>query len=637
MNKLKNKLKDIPKQPGVYQFKNIDGEVIYVGKAKDLKNRVTQYFGTHDNRPQLPYLMAEATDVTYTVVNNELESLYLENTLIKQYLPKYNIQLRDDKNYAFITIDYNCQIPSIGYARKIDKLNKKIKYFGPYSAAYKIRNTLHLMRRIFPYCAASEVSTRPCFYYYLHRCPGVCIGKISLVEYNDHLEKICAFLSGDTGKIKSQLTAEMKRASSNHEFEKAARMRDQSQALELLEERQAVILPKKVDWDIISLFSDQGYMCVNLFKVREGKLFDKENFVYEVADPDLRIISVSTDDYGSVIQKFMERYYLEASSLPKAIYIETETEDSELISHIIESRVHKKVVIIVPQKNKPKELVTLGKTNAEEYLKQWLNSQAGHLDKINTALTELKKALGLEKIPERIECYDISNIQGTNAVGSMVVFKNGIPAKSEYRKFKIKSKSTPDDFAMMKEMLERRMTRIENKSQITNAPSRLRLAEADKLQINPNSQISIVKTNWTKPDLIVIDGGKGQLNAAIEALQATSYKLPAIPLIGLAKRIEEIFLPENPNPIILPHDNPGLQMLQRLRDEAHRFGITFHRDLRSKQAVKSALDDIPGIGPKTKKLLKQKFGTVANIRKASLKELTAVVGERIALLIMQAL
>lgn len=603
VNNLKSKIASIPKQPGVYQFLNQDGEVIYVGKAKNLRSRVGQYFSGHDERPQLPFLIQEATDVQYTVVNNELESLFLENNLIKQYLPKYNIQLRDDKNYAFITIDYSTQIPQIGYARKFDSQNKQVKYFGPYSAAYKIRNTLNLVRRIFPFCANKEVSDRPCFYYYLHRCPGVCIGKISLDEYQQQLDRICNFLSGNTAKIKQELKAEMKIASGKKEFEKAARLRDQMQSLELLDERQNAVLSKPVSWDIVSVTKNSGYACLNLFKIREGKLIDRENFVYEV-NSDLQIESNVTTES---MQRFLEQYYLETSDVPKIIYTQSLSEDAELIEHIVRSRFHRKAAVITPKKGKPADLVKLGVTNAEEYLKNWLSSQAGHLDKINAALEELKQQLNLEKIPQRIECYDISNTQGTNPVGSMVVFKDGLPQKSEYRKFKIQGKKTPDDFAMMKEMLTRRFERLKK-----NDPK------------------------FPMPDLVVIDGGKGQLSTAYEVL--TTYNLQhTTPLIGLAKRIEEIFFPKKSEPLVLSHDNPGLQLLQRLRDEAHRYGITFHRNLRSKQAVKSALDNIPGIGPKTKKLLKQKFGTVAQIRQTKFDDLAQVVGERIAQLIQQSL
>ncbi len=619
MDNFKKKIKDLPQKPGVYEFKNKDGEVIYVGKAKNLKSRVGQYFGSHDNRPQLPYLMAEAADIGYTVVTSELESLFLENTLIKKYMPRYNIMLRDDKNYAFITIDYSTEIPQIGYARKIDApprisgQKSKIKYFGPYSAAYKIRNTLNLVRKIFPFCAAAKVGNRPCFYYYLHRCPGVCIGKISLEEYYRQLDNIAWFLAGNTAKIKSELKKQMRQAASGRRFETAARLRDSLKALELLDERQAVILPRPVSWDAVSVAEDQGYSCVNLFKVRGGKLFDKENFVY--SDPDLRIFRQladgSADTRGSqTIQRFLETYYAEASDAPREIYVQAEPEDAAAAENLIRNRFSLKVKIAKPSRGKARDLIKLGTANAREYLSKWLSDQAGHLDKINEALIQLKETLGLAGIPNRIECYDISNTQGTNPVGSMVVFEKGLPAKGQYRKFKIRAKKTPDDFARMKEMLERRMARsaIGDKSKI----------------LNPKSK------PWPMPDLIVIDGGKGQLSAALQVLTPHPSPLTPIPIIGLAKRIEEIFVPGKAEPVVLGHDQPALQLLQRIRDEAHRFGITFHRQLRSRQAVRSALDDLPGIGPKTKILLKRKFGTVADIKKADLEELSAAVGPALA-------
>jgi excinuclease ABC subunit C len=641
---LKSKILNLPKKPGVYLFKNKDGVVLYVGKAKNLKARVSQYLSGHDEREQIPYLMEEAVNVDYTVVNSELESLFLENTLIKQYLPKYNILLRDDKNYAFIKIDYSTEIPQIGYARRVEESGlrvdrtKKItphpsplapKFFGPYTAAYKIRNTLHLMRKIFPYCSALKVSGKPCFYYHLHRCPGVCVGKITLDEYRLHFKKIEDFLAGNTGKISKQLKSEMRQAALKKQFEKAARLRDQLNSLKLLEERQTVILAKKVDWDIVSLASSDGYACVNLFKVRGGKLQDKENFVYEMSDPDIRIISGSADNYGSeILQKFLEQYYSEASSIPKIIYAQYPAQEYRLIEKLVRTRSGRATKIIMPQKGKAKNLVKLGVANAQEYLTKWLSDQTGNLDKINRALQGLKDVLNLDKIPQRIECYDISNIQGTNAVGSMVVFNKGLPAKSEYRKFKIRSKSTPDDFAMMKEVLSRRLAR--------SAPNLLGNKTADKSASARAGRDGSARytDGWPLPDLIVIDGGKGQLSAALEVL--TTYNLQlTTPIIGLAKRIEEIFVPGKSKPIVLSHDDPTLQLLQRLRDEAHRFGITFHRNLRSKEAVKSALDDIPGIGPKTKKLLKTKFGTVADIRKVSLDELVKIVGEKLAQTIKQ--
>jgi excinuclease ABC subunit C len=579
MPTLKEKVKDLPQQPGVYLFKDKNAKVIYVGKAKSLRHRVTQYFG-HDAREQIPFLMADARDLDYTLVHTELEALFLENTLIKQYLPQYNIMLRDDKNYAFITIDYSTEIPQIAYARKIEKNSKTCTYFGPYSSAKKIRQTLDFVRRIFPYCANSEVGQRPCFYYFLHRCPGVCIGKISLEEYGKQLERIALFLSGKNSEVKRQLKKDMAAASRHKYYETAARLRDQLQAIEVLDEKQVMMFPAKVSWDFVSLAESGPVSSVNLFKVREGRLIDKENFIYR---------SNYMQTAAAILQAFLENYYADASSLPRQVYTETASENPALVGKLLATRTGHKVNLSVPTRGKKLQLITLGKTNAREYLHKWQSTQAANLDTIKKTLEQLKNILNLPAIPRRIEGYDISNIQGTNPVGSMVVAKDGLAAKSEYRKFKINVKQTPDDFAMMREMLSRRLSRAD----------------------------------WPRPDLLVIDGGKGQLGVAVELL---AEKKLDIPVIGLAKRIEEIFLPGRAEPLVLGYDHPALQLLQRLRDEAHRFAITFHRQLRSKAATKSALDEIPGIGPKAKKLLKEKFGTVAQIRKAPLEDLAAIVG-----------
>ncbi len=667
MDKLIFKLKNLPAKPGVYQFLDKNGKVLYIGKAKNLRARVKQYFQKNDERPQIPFLMKEAEDVSYTVVNSELEALFLENTLIKQYLPKYNIDLRDDKNYAFIKIDYSTEIPTIGYARKIKlrpestnltRMTRKnnsdnsdgirilgSRYFGPYSATHKIKQTLNLIRKIFPYCSAKKVSSRPCFYYYLHRCPGVCVGKISLADYRLYLNNIIAFLKGDFDGILNKLKADMAKAAKAKKFELAARLRDQLKSLTILTEKQNVILAKKVDWDIASLAFSDRYACVNLFKIRGGKMFDKENFIYEYPEG----LPGTAENYGTqTIQRFLEQYYLEASSIPKTIYTQISAADGKLVSKIIKSRFKKSVAITSPQKGQAKKLISLGKLNAEEYLKNWLDDKVQNFDKINAALNQLKDVLKLNKIPRRIECYDISNIQGTNAVGSMVVFKDGLPTKAEYRKFKIQGKSSPDDFYMMREMLARRFY---HSAIATPALSRGKQSHPKKRLPRPSDALGARNDMWVLPDLIVIDGGKGQLSAALSILSSRPSRLPSplaqtnggqealspIPIIGLAKRIEEIFLPGQNQPVILSHDQPALQLLQRLRDEAHRFGITFHRKLRSKQAVKSALDEIPGIGPKTKKLLKTTFGTVAEIRNVSVDELAKVVGKKLAEVIKKGL
>ncbi len=624
---LKSKINSFPSSPGVYRFLNKDNDVLYIGKAKNLRARVKQYFQNHDERPQIPFLIAEAKNIDYTVVKNELESLYLERTLIQKDKPKYNIQLRDDKSYTFIAFDYSTEIPQILITRRLgdNKFEQRQfrdekssssaahpslftnHYFGPYAAAYKVRELLKTVRYIFPYCTNNKISQKPCFYYHLHRCPGVCIAQISLEEYKQHLEKIKLFLKGDVKTVKKQLQNEMRAASQKKLFEKAARFRNQLKALEIVENKQSVIIPKKVAWDVIGSKQTNNNICVTLLKVREGKLTDKENFIY--TDPNLRM----NPNDPKILEKFLEDYYLQTSDPPQKIYLPNKVDNSNLIGQVLKERFEKKVQIIQATQKQPLNLIKIARDNAYEYLRQEEIKNAGDLDKINAALQQLKDILNLPATPKRIECYDISNIQGTNAVGSMVVFVDGKPLKGQYRKFKIRGKNTPDDFAMMREMLSRRMAR----------------------SLNDKGQMSAVNY-WPMPDLLVIDGGKGQLSAAIEILTAYNLQL-TIPVIGLAKRIEEIFVPNNPVPIVLSHDQPALQLLQRLRDEAHRFGITFHRQLRSKQAVKSALDEIPGLGPKTKKLLKQKVGTVADIKKTSLEQLAKITGQKMAEKIKQLL
>jgi excinuclease ABC subunit C len=594
MNSIRQKLAGLPNKPGVYLFKDATGKVLYVGKARSLKSRVNQYFHKDgDGRLQIPFLMADAFDLDHIVTDNEVEALFLENTLIKKYLPKYNIKLRDDKNYAFIKIDYDCEIPQIYTIRIPD--SKNAKYFGPYSSALKVRETLNLIRKVFPYCSNKKKSNRPCFYYYLHRCPGICVGLISDEEYRNNLEKIAKFLSGHISEVKNQIKQQMQQTAASKQFEKAADLRDQLRSLEVIEERQKVIFSQKVDWDFISLFQTADKTTMNVFTLRAGKLMDKKNFVLE---------NTQNTPAGDIICNFMEKYYAESDDLPKEIFAQAQPGSLEILREVFKSK-GKKLQVHVPTKGKKKEFIELGIENAKEFFENWATEQVSELSRTTLALDELQKVLKLSRMPYRIECFDISNIQGTNSVASMVVFENGKPKKSEYRKFKIKIDGEPNDFAMMKEALSRRFHR---------------------------SHMSEGENPWALPDLLVIDGGKGQLGMAVEVLKEKNL---AISVIGLAKREEEIFTPKQATPIILPHSDYALQLLQRLRDEAHRFAITFHKKLRSKQAYKSSLDDIPGIGPKKKKLLIQKFGSVKAVREASREELSSLVGVKLAELILR--
>ena len=589
---LKAKLKDAPHKPGVYLFRDANQGVLYVGKARDLRNRLSQYFHEGgDGRPQIPFLMQAAADFEYIITDNEVECLFLENTLIKKYQPRYNIMLRDDKNYAFIKVDFEPQIPQIRVIRNPDA--KNARYFGPYSSALKVRETLHILRKIFPYCASEKVGTRPCFYYFLHRCPGVCIGLVSPEEYRQTtIKKIMLFLSGNIAEIRREIKQQMQAAARTRQFERAAGLRDQLRSIEVIEERQKAVFAKKVDWDFISSFQTADKTAVNVFMIRQGRMIDRKNFILENTQnkPDAEIISA-----------FLQKYYLENSDVPKEIFVPAlPGGDQDFLKQLFAG---KKVRIQRPTRGKKSQMLKLGVKNAKEFFESWATGQLSELSRTTLALDELQKVLKLPKLPFRIECFDISNIQGTNSVASMVVFENAKPKKSDYRKFKIKMDGEPNDFAMMREALSRRFSKKHTEETAAQFSAR---------------------QNWPLPDLLVIDGGKGQLGVAVEVLQAAGLE---IPMIGLAKREEEIFTPGRSEPILLPKSNYALQLLQRLRDEAHRFAITFHRSLRSKAAHRSALDQVPGIGPKKKKLLLKKFGSVAEIKKAAPEEVAQVIGK----------
>ena len=587
------KLKNLPNKPGVYIFKDASAKVLYVGKAKSLKNRVSQYFRkNNDGRAQIPFLMSEAEDFEFIVTANEIESLFLENNLIKQYRPKYNIKLRDDKNYVFIKIDFDQEIPGIYTIRNPD--SKNAKYFGPYSSAQKVRETLNLLRKIFPYCANQKVSNRPCFYYYLHRCPGVCIGKISLEEYKTGtIKKIASFLAGNIAETKKEIKSQMRAAAKHKMFELAANLRDQLRALEITEQRQNVIFAAKVNWDFISYFQTIDKTVANVFTIRSGRMLDKKDFILE---------DTANQNGAKIIGAFIQKYYAEAAEKPKQLFVQELPEELELFKKLLAG-----IKISKPSRGKKLQLIKLGIKNAQQFFESWALAQASEISRTTLALEELAKVLKIEKPIQRIECFDISNIQGTNSVASMVVFENGKAKKSEYRKFKIRQDGKPNDFAMMYEALSRRFS----------------IAHLDSSADNTGSDYK----KWPLPDLLVIDGGKGQLGVAAKILKERDLE---IPVIGLAKREEEIFTPGKAMPILLPKSNYSLQLLQRVRDEAHRFAITFHKKLRSKQSIRSRLDEIPGIGPKTKKLLLQHFGSVQKIKEAGETAVAEVVGAAIA-------
>ena len=545
-----------PKNPGVYIFKNAATEIIYIGKAKVLHNRVRTYFATTPARdPKTRQLIENITAIEYIITDNELEALILESVLIKKHKPKFNIKLRDDKNYQFIKIDYSLPIPQIYPVRKKEENLSRpggARYFGPYTSGYNVRNTLRLIKKIFPICLSEKIGTRPCFNYQLHRCPGVCIGAVSKEEYAESLKRVELFLRGETKTIETDLKKQMRVNARRKNFEKAALLRDQLEALQGLAEHQKIITVRPKNQDYVGLYRTDENAAINLFIVRDGKLMGRENLLLE---------NIDAKNDAEVLTAFLERYYLDATNLPNEIFIPTDIIDKKLFEKFLSLRrtemleaVHgkvrsRKVHINVPKRGTAKQLLVLSRENAREYLEQQKAKFEKEATDARTALSELQKLLGLKHIPARIEGFDISNIQGTSAVGSMVVFINGRPANKEYRKFRIRGKSTPDDYYMMGEILKRRL-----------------------------------KNDWGKPDLWVIDGGKGQLGVALKTLEEIKTQ---IPVIALAKdrEVDKVFVPQKGEPVILSQNSPALFLIQRLRDEAHRFAITYHRKLRSRRLL----------------------------------------------------
>lgn len=600
MSDVREKLKDLPKKPGVYLFKGADGRIIYIGKAKNLKNRVRSYFIRGSGRESRTEIMIrEIQDLEYRVVSSEIESLILENILIKQEKPRYNVSLRDDKNYQFIKLDYAEEIPQIYTVRKLGvRTGKNAKYFGPYTSGLSVRSTLNLIKRIFRLCRNKKIGKKPCFAYHLGRCLGVCIDEISVEKYKQTFKQIEHFLAHRQTEILRDLKNEMKAAASKRQYERAAVARDKIRALEHLWERQKIVSTRNENQDFLGIHRAEKQATVTVLLVRAGKLINQENFTmdHNGAAPE------------EVLEKFLVQYYAETSEIPREIFVPENLLNSAQIERALTRLRGTKVKVLRPTRGKKRKLVELAKENAEIFYQREMSSfsaRGGSAFGGENLLEGLKSLLKLPTLPRRIEGYDISNIQGTNPVGSMVVFTDARPDKSQYRKFKINVKDTPDDFAMMREVLNRRF-----RHHITLSPGEGREGERSQ--------------PWPAPDLIVIDGGKGQLNVAVSVLKAINYELP---VIGLAKRLEEIFIPGMKQSIILPNDSAVLFLLQQIRDEAHRFAVTFHRSRREKFQIRSRLDEIAGIGPTTRKKLIAKFGSSRAVREADVSAIAEITGK----------
>ena len=591
MFNIDEELKKLPDKPGVYIMKDKTGEIIYVGKAISLKRRVRQYFGSRKNNPpKVNAMIKHIHEFEYIIVDTEIEALILEANLIKKHRPKYNILLRDDKQYPYIKVTTNEKYPRVIKTRNIIK--DGAKYFGPYPSVYAVNDTLDIIRKLYPIRTCNRDlskdlgKTRPCLNYYIGKCLGPCQGNVDEKLYMEMIDEILMFLSGKEDSLIEKIEKKMERASKNMDYENAARYRDQINSLNIIQEKQKIVSSNITDQDIIGMARGIDEVCIQVFFIRSGKIIGREHFI---------ISDTFNEERSEILNSFIKQFYLGTAYIPKEIFIEEEIRDMETISQWLSEKRGSKVNIKVPKRGEKSQLMDMVKSNAINMLEQYGDKFLRKQRQNEQALRQIQDALKLEEMPQRVEAYDISNIAGVSPVGSMVVFENGEPKKSDYRRFKIKTVNTPDDYKSMEEILYRRFTRA--------------LEETKGFSIFP--------------DLIMIDGGKGQVNIALNVLKKLNLDIPVCGLVkddfhktrGIIYNNEEINLEE---------DSLGYRLIYKIQEEAHRFAINYHRSLRSKKMFKSELDDIKGIGEKRKKALLKHFHSIDNIKKASVEELAGV-------------
>lgn len=647
---LKPQLASLPTKPGVYQYFNAEGDVIYVGKAINLRNRVRSYFhkaAGHD--PKTHRLVTQIATVEWIVTGSELEALLLEMNLIKRHRPRYNVVLKDDKRYPYIKVTWADAFPTVYATRRV--VQDGSRYFGPYTSAGAMHETLHALRKVFPYLDCNRVITggdpRACLYHDIGLCLGPCIGAVDKAGYREMIARLCRFLEGETEPVLVTLRAEMQAHAENLAFEQAARVRDRMTAIEQVVERQRIIAPTLADQDVIAVAREDGSAVAQVFFVRNGKLIGRETFQLAGADDETE---------GVVLAEFIKQLYDETALVPGEIVVPEQIVESEIIERWLSDKRGTRVRITVPRRGRKRELVDVAIDNAAETLRVLAAAHAAESrpDTAVQAMDELQAALGLPRQPRRIECYDISHLQGTQTVGSMVVFEDAAPARADYRHFRVQTAGGGDDYAAMGEVLTRRFQRLaryraegagtveeeaaggvgdragaigetveaagDGVSTVSDAAANGGAARNDLPAKGGAAPSSFEKT----PDLVLIDGGKGQLAVASRVL--ASLGLDDLPLASLAKRLEEVYRPGQREPMVLPRDSQALYLVQRARDEAHRFAITYNRKLRHSAGLRSSLDEIPGIGPKRRKMLLVHFGSLEHVRAASVDELAAVPG-----------
>jgi excinuclease ABC subunit C len=581
-------------------MKDENGKIIYVGKAINLRSRIRSYFhgGSREFRTQ--QLVKNITDIDWIVVGSELEALILEMNLIKKHRPRYNVRLKDDKRYPYIKIHWADPFPKVTVTRQMIKDGSR--YYGPYTSVWAVHQTLDVLRRIFPYLTCDRVITgqdeRACLYYDIKLCTAPCIGAINHADYRQMIDDLGKFLEGRSEPIVQRLRLEMDKAAEELRFERAAAIRDQLNAIEKVIVRQMVVSQEYLDSDVIAMARGNGEACIQVFFIRSGKLIGREYFIMEGAED-----TPDTD----VVEEFLKQFYNQTPTIPDQVLLPNQIEEVRIIREWLNTRRGgQKVKIRIPRSGPQQELIKMASENAAATLASLQAQWQADTHRQEQALAELKVALELGEPPNRIECYDISNTQGTAAVGSMVVFEQGVPKKNLYRRFNIRSVSGPDDFASMEEVLLRRFNRWQVSKETQETPGKKKDQAFELL-----------------PDLLLVDGGKGQLSRAVSVLEKFNLA-EIIPVASLAKQNEELFVPQKSAPILLPRQSQGLYLVQRIRDEAHRFAIASHRTRRDKSGIASRLDAIPGIGPTRRKALLEKFGNIQGIQNASLAELQTV-------------
>jgi excinuclease ABC subunit C len=593
-------LQKLPDRPGVYLMKDARGDVVYVGKAQSLRSRVRSYWqkhGGYGDVHRIREVIDRVADVEYTLTDSVSEALLLEANLIKRYRPRFNVRLKDDKSYPYIKITLGDDFPRIERTRKL--LNDGSRYFGPYASASSVDESMNLVRRLFPFRTCTidirdgvRALQRPCLLYHIKRCQGPCIQAIGKDDYRADIAQVELFLEGRQETLVRALANEMTEASERQDYERAAGLRDKVRAIERTMESQKMAAFARTELDLVGLARQDSQAAVQLFAIRNGKMIGRDVYLLDAARE-------APDE--EVIEGFLLQYYARATSVPSQVLVSRKLPEAGDVEAFLTERRGGPVHLRVPQRGEKRELMALATRNAGETLAReqarWLADQGKTL----AALEQLADALGLPGPPLRIECYDISNFQGRESVGSMVVFEDGKPRSGEYRRFRIKSVSGPNDFASHQEVLRRRFRRATSGEEGNEEERR-----------------------WKLPDLVIVDGGKGQVSAAKEVLDELG--LHDQPLAGLAKEREELFLPGRADPVILPPTSSALYLVQRIRDEAHRFAIMYHRDLRSKASVRSAFDDLAGVGPKRRQALLRVFGSIKRVREAPVEQIAAVPG-----------